>query len=45
MRVYLIWLSGVMAWNYGFPGIPPIADVVAAIALSVISINLKRVFK
>ncbi|SVD45747.1 uncharacterized protein METZ01_LOCUS398601 [marine metagenome] len=38
-------MSGVVAWDYGFPGVPPIADIVAAIALSVISINLKRVFK
>ena len=45
MRVYLIWLSGVVAWNYGSPRVPPIADVVAAIALSVISINLRRIFK
>lgn len=34
MRMYLIWLAGVLAWNYGFPAMPPLADVLAAIALS-----------
>ena len=45
MRVYFIWLSGVVAWNYGFPAVSPFADVMAAIALSIDSINLKRVIK
>lgn len=34
MRTYPIWLVTVIAWNYGFPSMPPLADVIAAIALS-----------
>lgn len=34
MRIYLVWLLAVIAWNYGFPSMPPLADVIAAIALS-----------
>lgn len=34
MRIYLIWLFAVIAWNYGFPSMSPLADVIAAIALS-----------
>ncbi|MBT3479633.1 MAG: hypothetical protein HOA15_02760 [Candidatus Marinimicrobia bacterium] len=44
-RIYLIWILGVVVWNYGFPEMSPFADVMAAIALSVFSINLKRVIK
>jgi len=35
----------VMAWNYGFPAVSPFADVLAAVALSMVSINLKHVIK
>ena len=45
MRVYFIWSSGVVAWNYGFPPVPPIADIVMAILLYLISINLNILFK
>lgn len=44
MKVYLIWLAGVILWNYGFPSVPPILDVFAAVGLSLISINMKRLF-
>ena len=30
---YLVWLLGIIMWNYGFPGIIPIYDVWAAILL------------
>ena len=30
---YLVWLLGVIIWNYGFPGAMPIYDVGVAILL------------
>ena len=45
MRVYIIWLIGVFIWNFGFPEATPIADVVAAILLSFLSIILKKYLK
>ncbi len=39
MKVYIIWFLGVVAWNFGFPNVPPIADV-AAILLSFASYRL-----
>ena len=45
MTVYLIWLIGVIIWNFGFPNAPPIADVVVAILLSFISVSLKKWIK
>ena len=45
MKVYIIWLIGVIIWNFGFPEAMPIADIVAAILLSFLSIGLKKYFK
>ena len=45
MKVYIIWLVGVILWNFGFPNAIPGADVVAAILLSFLSINLKKYLK
>ncbi len=45
MKIYLIWLIGVILWNFGYPAAAPIADVLAAIILSFISIGLKKYFK
>ena len=45
MKVYIIWLIGVIVWNFGFPEAVPIADVVAAILLSFLSISLKKYLK
>tara|TARA_B100000401_G_C52564102_1_gene604752 strand:- start:509 stop:649 length:141 start_codon:yes stop_codon:yes gene_type:complete len=45
MKVYIIWLIGVIIWNYGFPFAKPIEDVIAAILLSFLSVGLKRYFK
>ena len=45
MKVYIIWLIGVIIWNFGFPEAVPIADVVAAILLSFLSISLKKYLK
>tara|TARA_Y100000389_G_C17088836_1_gene330316 strand:- start:350 stop:490 length:141 start_codon:yes stop_codon:yes gene_type:complete len=45
MKIYTIWLIGVIIWNFGFPDAKPIEDVVAAIMLSFLSIGLKKYFK
>jgi len=45
MKVYIIWLIGVVAWNFGFPNALPIYDVILAILLSFLSIDLKKYFK
>ena len=45
MTVYLIWLVGVIAWNFGVPQATPLQDVLVAIALSFLSIALKKYLK
>ena len=45
MKIYIIWLAGVVLWNYGFPSAKPIEDVIAAIALSFVSFGLKKYLK
>jgi len=45
MKVYIIWLIGVVAWNFGFPNALPIYDMILAILLSFLSIGLKKYFK
>ena len=42
MKIYLIWLFGVVVWNYGIPQATPLEDVLAAIVLSFLSIGLKK---
>jgi len=42
MKIYLIWLVGVIAWNYGVPQATPFEDVLVAIVLSFLSIGLKK---
>ena len=43
MKVQFIWLLGVIIWNLGFPYVPPIADVIAAVLLSFASYHLKNI--
>jgi len=45
MKIYIIWLVGVVLWNFGYPSAKPIEDVIAAIILSFISIGLKKYLK
>ena len=45
MKVYIIWLLGVTAWNFLVPDATPIEDVVVAIVLSFLSIGLKKFIK
>ena len=45
MKVYIIWLIGVVLLNFGYPEASPLLDVVAAIVLSLMSIVLKKYLK
>jgi hypothetical protein len=45
MKIYIIWLIGVVLWNFGFPNASPIADIVVAILLSFLSMGLKKWLK
>tara|TARA_B100001029_G_C14647754_1_gene227662 strand:+ start:53 stop:193 length:141 start_codon:yes stop_codon:yes gene_type:complete len=45
MKIYIIWLIGVILWNFGYPIATPIEDVIAAIALSFLSFGLKKYLK
>ena len=45
MKIYIIWLTGVVLWNFGYPSAKPIEDVIAAIVLSFISLGLKKYLK
>tara|TARA_B100000686_G_C16034288_1_gene592164 strand:- start:358 stop:537 length:180 start_codon:yes stop_codon:yes gene_type:complete len=42
MKIYLIWLVGVIVWNYGVPQATPLEDVLVAIALSFLTMYLKK---
>ena len=42
MKIYIIWLIGVILWNFGYPEAVPIHDVMAAILLSLMSFGLKK---
>ena len=45
MIIYIIWLIGIIAWNFGFPEANPLEDVLVAIALSFLSMGLKKYLK
>ena len=42
MKIYLIWLAGVVLWNFGVPGASPLEDVLVAIVLSFLTVLLKK---
>ena len=45
MIIYIIWLIGVILWNFGVPEASPLEDVLVAVALSFLSIGLKKYLK
>jgi|TARA_X000000368_G_scaffold363605_1_gene308846 hypothetical protein len=45
MKIYIVWLIGVILWNFGFPEAKPFEDVIAAILLSFLSVGLKKYLK
>ena len=42
MKIYILWLVGVVLWNFGAPNASPLEDVLVAIVLSFLSIVLKK---
>ena len=45
MKIFLIWLVMVIAWNFGYPEASPFEDVIVAIVLSLFSTFLKKYLK
>ena len=45
MKIYIIWLAGVILWNYGVPKATPLEDVLVAIILSFVSMFLNKYLK
>ena len=45
MKVFIIWLIGVVLWNFGYPTASPLEDVLVAIILSFVSMCLKKYIK
>ena len=43
--MYLIWLVGVIVWNYGLPQATPLQEVLVDIALSFLIFALKKYLK
>jgi len=42
MIIYIVWLIGVILWNFGVPNATPLEDVLVAVALSFLSMGLKK---
>jgi len=45
MKIFVIWLVLVIAWNFGYPGASPFEDVIIAIILAFFNIILKKYIK
>tara|TARA_B100000941_G_scaffold176061_1_gene126006 strand:+ start:194 stop:334 length:141 start_codon:yes stop_codon:yes gene_type:complete len=45
MNIYIIWLIGVVIWNFGVPNASPLEDVIVAILLSLLTLGLKKYTK
>jgi len=45
MKIYCIWLIGVILWNFSYPNATPTEDVIAAIVLAFLSVSLKKYTK
>ena len=41
--IYILWLMLVIAWNFIFPHVKPIYDVLAAVILSAFASQMKKV--
>ena len=40
--IWFIWLILVSIWNFGWPSVPPIADIFVAVALSILAYQYKN---
>ncbi len=41
-KVWAGWLTLVIIWNFGWPSVPPIADVIVAVVLSILAYQYKK---
>ena len=41
-KVWFVWLFLVCLWNFGWPYVPPIADVLVAVGLSIFAYQAKN---
>ena len=44
-KIWLLWVLLVAIWNFGWPDVPPIADVIVAIILSLLVMIIKKMKK
>ena len=42
-KAWLIWLILVCIWNFGWPNVRPIYDVIVAVILSIGAFQLKKI--
>jgi|TARA_B110000240_G_scaffold613_1_gene609 hypothetical protein len=42
-KIWFLWFILVIIWNYGWPNVDPIYDVIIAVALSVLAFKLKNI--
>jgi len=42
-KIWFLWVILVIIWNYRWPNVDPIYDVIIAIALSVLTFKLKNI--
>tara|TARA_B100000530_G_C15864729_1_gene450851 strand:- start:797 stop:943 length:147 start_codon:yes stop_codon:yes gene_type:complete len=42
-KTWLIWLILVCIWNFGWPNVRPIYDVIVAVILSIAAFQLKKI--
>ena len=45
MKIYIIWLIGVIIWNFEIPTTTSIEDIIVAILLFFFSMSLKKFLK
>ena len=41
--IWIVWLIAVCIWNFGWPNVSPIYDVIVAIILSIGVFQLKKI--
>ena len=41
-KVWIVWLILVCIWNYGWPEVQPIADVIVDVGLSILVLQYKN---
>ena len=45
MKIFIIWLVLVIAWNYGYPEASPLEDVLVAVILSLATTVFRKYLK